>query len=71
MEAAYDMDGIVDVSVCAELALDIFISQHTHLWWQVLSVSTQQATVKWNRRKKGVRNDTETAGGRANGTSFC
>jgi hypothetical protein len=38
---AYDVNGIIDTPVCSKLALDILITQQTHLWRQVLAVSTE------------------------------
>jgi hypothetical protein len=37
---------ILDISVGAELALDVFVAQESHIWGKMLAMSTQETTVQ-------------------------
>ena len=40
-QCAYNVNGILNIPVCPKLALDILITQHTHLRRQVFAMTTE------------------------------
>lgn len=59
----HHVSRIVDVSVSAELGLDVLVAQQPHLGWKVLSVGTQEASVEVRGRQEGHLVGPETAAG--------
>lgn len=46
------MGWVVHIAVRPELGLDVLVSQDPHLGGQVLSMGTQDAAIKWDRREE-------------------
>ena len=53
--ATYDMDRVLDVSVCPKFALDVFLSKQTLSLGQVFSLCTEKSSVEgnwWEQRQR-------------------
>lgn len=67
MGAQYDVDGIVDLSVGAELGPDVLVAEQAHLRIQLVAVGAEDAAVQRDGRQQSHGGRTQRLGGAGGG----
>ena len=61
-----DMHRILNVPVRSKLALDVLVSEHTHVRWKMFAVSSEDTSVQWDWREESHWDRFEAGGLSAN-----